>query len=35
MAFQDYVLLEKTNQNNSVISDVKARKYYTAFPTTL
>lgn len=26
VAFQDYVFLEKTNQNNSVISDIKARK---------
>lgn len=35
VAFQDYVFLEKTNQNSSVISDTKARKKYAALPTAL
>lgn len=35
MTFQDYIFPEKTNQNNSVISEIKARKSYAALPTTL
>lgn len=35
MTFHDYVLLEKNNQSNSVISQIKAQKLYAALPTTL
>lgn len=35
VTFHDYVLLEKNNQSNSVISQIKARKLYAALPTTL